>query len=253
MFNMFKPSPKYWITPGGPVYTLYEDMAASGHMLIAGATGSGKSVIINGILSTVIHDSPAVAQLILIDPKQVELYQYSSLPHCIAYGSTGPDMIRCLNHASNVIAQRLQEMRKRGERNWTGPKLYIVIDELADLLTVSETKKQALPILQHILQTGRAAGITVIAATQTTIATVIPTQLKCNFSGRVGLRTATAQDSRNIIAQTGCELLPDPKKEHRSQCYWRDGATLTKWNVPMIPDSEINALVSWWTSRQCVA
>lgn len=248
-----KRQPQRYRTPGGPVYSLFADMLEGNHLLIAGATGSGKSTFIHGLIHTAIMDGPGVKQLILIDPKQVELHQYSRLPHCLMYGSTPTEMIACLSYASRIIDARLQEMRKRCERNWTGPKLYVVIDELADLLTVSETKKQALPILQHILQTGRAAGVTVIAATQTTIATVIPTGLKCNFGDRVGLRTASAQDSRNIIAHAGCELLPDPKREHLAQCIWREGASLTKWNVPTYPETEHQRVINHWMSAACVA
>lgn len=246
MFNLFKPSPKYWITPGGPVYTLYEDMAAQPHLLVAGATGSGKSVVINGIISTLIHDSPARAQLILIDSKRVELLSYQELPHTVRY-ATEPDTIAAaLADALKITDQRYKGMAAQRQRKYDGPALCVIIDELADLMTTQ--RKTVQPLIQRLCQIGRAANVHVIAATQCPLASVIPTAIGVNFDCRVGLRTRNAQDSRNILGRTGCEKLP-----RYGQAYYMTPDGLQLWNVPMIPDSEINALVSWWTSRQCVA
>ena len=79
--------PKYYKTPSGQVYTLFNDMADQPHLLVAGATGSGKSVVVNGIMYNLLHKGPASAGLILIDPKRVELVQYKDTPHCIMYAS----------------------------------------------------------------------------------------------------------------------------------------------------------------------
>ena len=78
---------KVWINPAGEIYTLYKDMLKQPHLLIAGATGSGKSVVIQGIIYTALYSSPAKMQLVLIDPKRVELVKYKTLPHTLYYSS----------------------------------------------------------------------------------------------------------------------------------------------------------------------
>ena len=131
--------------------------------------------------------------------------------------------------------------------------MYVVIDELADLLTVPARRKACLPLLQSLLQTARAAGIMLICASQTVIATVLPTQLKCNIPDRVALRTATAQDSRNIIAQSGAECFPDPEREGKALCYWRHGANLDLYEVPTYQAEEHERIIKHWTTSACVA
>jgi DNA segregation ATPase FtsK/SpoIIIE-like protein len=89
---------KYWNTPTMQYYDLYADMLKQPHLLIAGATGSGKSVIINGIIITALQHSPAAVQFILIDPKRVELSEYRTLPHCIEYASEPGTIIAALHN-----------------------------------------------------------------------------------------------------------------------------------------------------------
>ena len=86
-----------WKTPAGQVYTLYRDMLNQPHLLIAGATGSGKSVVINGLVYTALHDSPAAVQFILIDPKRVELVDYRPLPHTLQYSSEPGEMVQAFS------------------------------------------------------------------------------------------------------------------------------------------------------------
>lgn len=246
MFRTNKPTA--YRTPSGNVFTLFEQMAAGNHLLIAGATGSGKSVLINGIMHTLLMHGPGKVQFILIDPKRVELGEYRDLPHCQYYGNDTTGIIAALQIATRIMNQRLSEMEQRRERKWTGPRLYVVIDELADLLTVQPRRKMCLPLLQSLLQTSRAAGIVVIAATQTVLSTVIPSTLKCNFTDRVALRTSTAQDSRNIIARSGAELFPDPEREHKALCYWRHGANLDLYYVPTYSEPERQRILTHWNT-----
>jgi len=253
MFNVFGKKPRGYYTPGGDVYTLFEEMAAGNHLLIAGATGSGKSVLINGIMHTLLMQGPGKVQFILIDPKRVELGEYRDCPHCLYYGNTTEAMEKALRLATQIMEQRLTAMEQHRERKWTGSRLYVVIDELADLLTVPARKKACLPLLQSLLQTARAAGIVLICASQTAVATVIPTPLKANFADRVALRTACAQDSRNIIAQAGAEAFPDPVTEHKALCYWRHGANLDLYNVPTYPPEEHERVLKHWTTTKCIA
>lgn len=235
-----------WRTPDATVYSLYEDMTRQPHLLVAGATGSGKSVVLNGIMSTLLIHSPALVQFVLIDPKRVELIQYKDLPHTVAYASEPFEMVSALQHVLNITDARYRDMAGRGLRRYDGPDLYVLIDELADLMTTC--KRQVQPLIQRIAQVGRAANVHLIAATQCPLREVIPTPIKCNLDARVALRTRSAQDSRNILGVTGCERLP-----RYGQGYYMTPDGLQLWNIPMVSDSEIDRLCSWWTSPACVA
>ena len=129
--------------------------------------------------------------------------------------------------------------------------LYVVIDELADLMV--SIKKETLPLLQRLAQIGRAARVHVIACTQNVLAVTIPTVLKCNFSTILGLRTCNAQQSRFLISTTGCEMLPDPKREGKGYGFIRDGADLEKILIYKYPDDQVDAVINWWTSSACIA
>lgn len=234
-------------TPGGRYSNLYADMMQQPHLLIAGATGSGKSVVINGIIHTILTlCSPAAARLILIDPKRVELVQYKKLPHAVCYASEPGEPARALHEALNITDNRYQQMQKRGLRKWDKGDVYVIIDELADLMTTD--KKTIQPLLQRLCQIGRAAKVHVIAATQCPLASVIPTAIKVNFDSRVGLRCRSGQDSRNILGQTGCETLP-----RYGQGYYMRPEGLDRYTLHMFTDDELNALIDYWTSKVCVA
>lgn len=234
-------------TPGGRVYRLYAELADRPHLLIAGATGSGKSVTVNGIIySLLASKAPNECKLVLLDPKKVELIQYAHLPHTLRYASEPRDMIDALEFAVDETMTRFAEMQRAGVREYSGPDLYVIVDELADLMV--SMKDQALPPLQRLAQIGRAAHVHVIACSQNVMAVTIPTVLKCNFSTILGLRTATAAQSRYLIATKGCETLPDPKKAGKGAGYLRDGADLTKYEIYMYPDVEIQRLIDYWTA-----
>lgn len=228
-----------WTTPQGSVYALYKDMLRQPHLLVAGATGSGKSVVINGIMYTALHDSPAAVQFILIDPKRVELIDYKTLPHTITYASEPAAMIAALNQAMTITESRYKAMQRRHIKKYDGAALYVIIDELADLMTTN--KRQVQPLLQRLCQIGRAANVHVIAATQCPLSAVIPTQIKVNFDSRVGLRTRSAQDSRNILGVKGCEFLP-----RYGQGYYMTPEGLTLYNIPMQSQDDIDTIVKYW-------
>lgn len=239
-------------TPGGTVYRLYSELAARPHLLLAGATGSGKSVTVNGIVYNIaVSRSPYESAFVLLDPKMVELVQWANLPHVVRYASETADIVRSLQWAVDETAARFRCMQANHSRMYDGPDLYIIIDELADLMTTS--RKEALPPLQRLAQVGRAARVHVIACSQNILAQTIPTILKCNFSTILGLRTATAQQSRYLISVPGCETLPDPRREGTAYGFLRDGADLTKVRLHMYTDSEIENLVAYWTSPACIA
>lgn len=244
--------PTTYRSPVLSVYTPFRLLADRPHLLIAGATGSGKSVLTNGIIYTLVAiHSPFRCQFVLIDPKKVELVQFRPLPHVARYASEPEDIIRSLQWATEETDRRFSVMQKAGVKEYTGPHLYVIIDELADLMTTS--KKSALPLLQRLAQIGRAARVHLVACSQNVLAVTIPTVLKCNFSTIIGLRTATRSQSRYLIDETGCEQLPDPKREGVGYAWVRDGADLSKLRIYKYSDEEIASVIAWWTSSACIA
>lgn len=231
--------------PGGSYSLLYADMAEQTHLLIAGRTGSGKSVVVNGIIHSLLcRKSCDEEQLILIDPKRVELSQWKSSPHCLFYAADNPpDRIQALNLAVRIIETRFEQMEAYGLKKYGGGDVHVVIDELADLLTTQ--KADVLPLLQRIGQIGRAAKVHLIACTQCPTAQILSTQLRCNFDSILGLRTRSPQDSRNIIGLKGCEKLPD-----HGQGYYITPKTEGIVDLPMIPEEELNRISSHWSDRQ---
>ena len=231
---------KVYTPPKGKVYELYLDMLQQPHLLIAGATGSGKSVVINGIIATALYKTPVDIQFILIDPKRVELSAYSRLPHTIRYASEPDAIIQALQYAMTLTEQRYRQMQRKREKKYSGGHIYVIIDELADLMTTNA--KSVAPIIQRLAQIGRAANVHIIAATQCPLSSVIPTPIKVNFDARVGLRTRNAQDSRNILGFSGCERLP---RYGTGYYVTPDGEKRTV--IPMVEDAEIDGLVDYWT------
>lgn len=230
---------KTWTTPQGQYYNLFADMLKQPHLLVAGATGSGKSVVINGIIATALKDSPAAVQFIFIDPKRVELIDYKQLPHTLQYACEPGDMVQALQLAIDTTESRYKEMQRKHLKQYPGGAVYVVIDELADLMTTN--RKAVQPIIQRLAQIGRAANVHIIAATQCPLSAVIPTPIKVNFDSRVGLRTRSKQDSRNILGLPGCEILP-----RYGQGYYMTPAGLQLYNIPMYSPAEVQQLVNYW-------
>ena len=241
---------KEYRTPAGTFSDLYADMLQQTHLLIAGATGSGKSTVVNGIIHAALFQSPITVQFILIDPKGTELDCYKGLPHTIAYAREIPDCVEALKNALRLVKTRFQAMQKKHLRTFDGSNVYIIIDELMFLLNRPQYKRIAMDTLQDILVIARAARVHVIACTQSpTEKTGLPVNLRCNFDSRLGLRTSTAQDSRNIIGVKGCESFPDPKSEHIAHgCYMR-GANMEVYELPLMDRADIDRLIRYWTGK----
>ena len=243
-----------WTTPAGQRYTLYQNLLSQPHVMVAGATGSGKSVVINALIYTALYRFPLSAEsknsvgLILVDPKRVELVDYKDLPHTLRYASEPAEMVEAIQYAMELTETRYRAMQRHGTKKWDGGQIYVIIDEFADLMTTN--KKQVQPLIQRLAQIGRAAGVHIILATQCPLAKVIPTEIKVNFDAILGLRTATPQHSRNIIDQTGCDLFPDPRAEHRALGYYRNGANLKLYELPMISEQELATRVKWWMDQR---
>lgn len=195
------------------------DLDKMPHMLIAGATGAGKSVCINGIiLSLIYRSSPADLRLILVDPKVVELRMFSALPHLLVPVVTEPKKAAgALRWAVMEMEQRYQKMAKGKVRSLAGynamqtnpddkmPKIVIVIDELADLMMVAS--KDVEEAICRIAQLGRACGIHLIVATQRPSADIITGLIKANIPSRIAFAVSSAIDSRVIMDASGAEKL----------------------------------------------
>ena len=229
--------------PCGQYFDLFADMSKQTHLLVAGATGSGKSVVVNGIITTLLYKAPWEAQFILIDPKRVELSPYKKLPHTIKYASEPADMVSALQYAMKIVNTRYKTMERKGERLYSGGDVYVIIDEWADLMTTN--RRVVAPIVQRLAQVGRASRVHVILCTQTPIAKVIPTEIKCNFDSRVGLRTRSAQDSRNILGYAGLENLPK-----YGQGVYMTPAGDTLYKIPYVTEAEQKRLIKWWNKQR---
>ena len=236
-----------WYTPAGTTYNFHMDLLQQKHLMIAGACGSGKSVVVNGIMYNALYSAPVDAangkQFILIDPKRVELCIYKRLPHVLRYASEPEEMIQALQYAMALTEARYKAMQRDGLRLYDGSDIYIIIDEFADLMTTQP--KRVKPIIQRLAQIGRAARMHIILCTQCPLAKVIPTEIKVNFDSVLGLHTATAQHSRNIIGVKGCEELP----EYGEGYYQRPGKPLVHVEIQMFDDATLQERVAWWTDQ----
>ena len=218
------------------LYNYYQKMTEQPHLLIAGATGSGKSVLINALIYTAL--AKPGSQFALIDPKKVSLLKFARIGHTVMHATEREQICEAFSAIRDEVDRRFAYMARHGEEMLNGPDLYVVIDELMDIMT--SYPKQVKQDLQYIAQVGRAARVHVWAATQTPIREVLPTAIKCNFDARVALRTRSAQDSRNILGINGAEMLPrwgygiymDP-----------DHLQPVRVNLPKIEDAELQDVI----------
>lgn len=244
---MFK---KIWTTPDLEYSRLYDEMLHDVHLLVAGATGSGKSTVVNGIIHAALRFSPARIGFILIDPKGCELRDYAALPHVVEYAKGPQEIAGALRSAVSIMRCRLADMERRRLREYDGSDIYVIIDELLPIMTRPEIKKDCYAPLLDLLALARAAHIHVIACTQSPVASVIATPIKCNFDSRLALRTASAQDSRNIIGVSGCEEFPNPRRAGVAYGYYRQGADTTLYSLPRVSDTERQRVVDHWLTHR---
>ena len=193
------------------------DITKMPHLLIAGATGSGKSVCINTLLLSLLYqNSPKSLRMILVDPKRVELSPYNNIPHLLAPVIVEPDKtISALKWAVGEMENRYKILQQYGKRNIDEynqamkdqpmPYIVIVIDELADLMAVSAAEVEALIV--RLSQMARAVGMHLVIATQRPSVDVITGLIKANVPTRIAFAVASQVDSRTIIDQAGAEKL----------------------------------------------
>ncbi|MFD5180090.1 FtsK/SpoIIIE domain-containing protein [Nocardia sp. NPDC058379] len=203
---------------GNPV-TVDLSSADSPHLLVAGTTGSGKSVALDTILKGLVRYPNNALRLRLVDPKGTELVEFENDPHLDGViGMDAADAIEILEETVEEMTVRYADMkairtRKLAEYNAKvdvadrKPWIVIVLDEYADLTSDPDEKKQIELLLKRLTQKARAAGIHVIAATQRPSADVISTTIRSNFPAQLALRVKTATDSRIILDETGAESL----------------------------------------------
>jgi DNA segregation ATPase FtsK/SpoIIIE, S-DNA-T family len=222
------------------------DIAKMPHMLIAGATGSGKSVALNTILCSMLYcAAPTMTQFVMIDPKQVELSAYTGLPHLASPIITSAgEAVKTLESINAAMDQRYKVMARKGTKSGAEagfPRMVIVIDELADLMLVS--KKAVEQSIIRIAQLGRAAGIHLLVATQKPVVSVVTGLIQGNIPCKLALQTASTSDSVRILGHKGAESLlgrgdallklPDRVQETRIQCAYTS-------------ETDIAAIVDYW-------
>ena len=246
-------------TSGNPMVA---DLAAMPHLLIAGATGSGKSVCINTIISCLLlRTTPDEVRMVLIDPKRIELAGYEGIPHLIQNVVTdNEDVLTVLNWGVNEMERRYELFQNHKVRNLQGynekikamkangeelvddelPFIIIVVDELADLM-MSVGRDVERPITR-LAQMARAIGVHLILATQRPSIKVITGIIKANFPSRIAFQVSTKIDSRVIIDANGAEKLLGKG----DSLFLPPGKGITeRIHCAFISDSEIHNLVSY--------
>jgi S-DNA-T family DNA segregation ATPase FtsK/SpoIIIE len=234
------------------------DLAKMPHLLIAGATGSGKSVCVNAILqSFLMSATPAEVKLILIDPKRVELAQYKGIPHLLTEVIVEPEKaVNALKWTVGTMESRYAEFASRGVRNIAGyneelrsgeprmPYVVIVIDELADLMMVSAYEVEA--TITRIAQLARATGIHLVVATQRPSVQVITGLIKANIPSRIAFAMTSGIDSRTILDTTGAEDLLG-----RGDMLYQpiDAPRAVRLQGVLVTDPEIEAVARHWRGQ----
>src|SRR5579862_4856541 len=245
------------------------DLKAMPHLLIAGSTGTGKSVAINAMIMSILFKStPDQVRLILVDPKRLELGNYDGIPHLYTPIITEPKLAaNALRNAVREMERRLKLLAEKGVRNidqynklFEGndtpslfsedseeghlPYIVIIIDELADLMMLDSGNVEE--SITRLAQMARAVGIHLVLATQRPSVDVITGLIKANFPARVSFRVATKVDSRTILDANGAEALLG----RGDMLYLPSGsARVHRVHAPLVTEKEINAVVEFWRSQ----
>lgn len=179
---------------------LHLNFGQAAHVLIAGMTGSGKTCLMHSMILSLLYNTlPSEAQFIFIDPKRVEFTRYRNDPHTHRIARDVNESIAALADAEAIMRNRYIEMERKGIEQWTGKKIYIVIDELADL--IFQDKARTVKHLSALARLGRAAGMHLICATQTPRRDVLSNQVMSNFPAKIILHCDTPIDYRTVL---GC-------------------------------------------------
>ncbi len=247
------------------------DLCQMPHLLIAGSTGTGKSVFLNSlILSMLYKATPDELKMVMIDPKRLELGLYEDIPHLLAPVVTDPKVAsNVLRNATREMESRLKLLAERGVRNIDQynrtfqkgqslslfddadnsehkplPYIVIIIDELADLMMVDTSNVEE--SITRLAQMARAVGIHLILATQRPSVDVITGLIKANFPARISFRVASKVDSRTILDANGAESLLG----RGDMLYLPAGSSrLNRMHGPFVTEDEISAVCDHWRSQ----
>jgi len=247
------------------------DLASMPHLLIAGSTGTGKSVFINSLMMSILYKAtPDDVKMVLVDPKRLELNLYEGIPHLIAPVVTDPKVAsNVLRNATREMENRLKLLAQKGVRNIDQynrtfqkqqslslfenveesehkplPYLVIIIDELADLMMVDTNNVEE--SITRLAQMARAVGIHLILATQRPSVDVITGLIKANFPARISFRVASKVDSRTILDSNGSESLLGKG----DMLYLPAGsARLHRIHGPLVSEDEIVSVCDFWRQQ----
>jgi DNA segregation ATPase FtsK/SpoIIIE, S-DNA-T family len=244
------------------------DLATMPHVLIAGSTGSGKSVAINAMIMSVLYKAtPQQVRMILVDPKRVELGMYEGIPHLFTPIITEPKLAaNALRNAVREMERRLKLLASRsvrnidqynklfdnqtpslfeeGEEEQPLPHIIIIIDELADLMMLDKANVEE--AITRLAQMARAVGIHLVLATQRPSVDVITGLIKANVPTRVSFRLATKVDSRTILDSNGAEALLG----RGDMLFLPPGTSrLQRLHAPFVTEKEIADVVSFWKNQ----
>jgi len=245
------------------------DLANMPHLLIAGSTGTGKSVAINAFIMSILYKAtPDQVRLILVDPKRLELGNYEGVPHLFTPIITEPKLAAyALRNAVREMERRLKLLAEKGVRNIDQynrlfeeggtpslfgedseerpiPYIIIIIDELADLMMLDAGNVEE--SVTRLAQMARAVGIHLVLATQRPSVDVITGLIKANFPARISFRVATKVDSRTILDSNGAEALLG----RGDMLYLPSGsARVHRLHAPLVTEKEIAAVVEFWKAQ----
>merc|ERR1711991_791075 len=231
------------------------DLTSMPHLLIAGTTGSGKSVCINTIILSILYrHSPERCKFILIDPKMLELSTYEGVPHLLCPVITeAKKAASVLGWVVKQMESRYRLMTKEGVRNIDGynvkhktpmPYIVVIVDEMSDLMLVSG--KDIENYIQKLSQMARAAGIHIIMATQRPSVDVITGTIKANFPTRISFQVTSKIDSRTILGEQGAEQLLGKG----DMLYMSSANRIVRIHAPFVSDNEIEKINNFLRSQE---
>jgi S-DNA-T family DNA segregation ATPase FtsK/SpoIIIE len=225
------------------------DLSKMPHLLVAGTTGSGKSVFINSLLTSMLYQfEPSELRLILIDPKMIELSVYNDIPHLLTPVVTEPrKSIIALKWVCNEMENRYQLMNEVGCRSLENfndqteekmPFIVVVIDEMADLMMTAG--KEVEHYVQRLAQKARACGIHLVMATQRPSVDIITGSIKANFPSRISFQVASKYDSRTILGEVGAEQLLG----NGDMLMMINGSGIIRYQSAFMSDKEVQKMIS---------
>ena len=183
---------------------IFYNLCDETHVMIGGTTGSGKSTLIHDIISCLTSYTVETQQIVLIDLKRIELFQWRDDPHTLETATEPEDVNPCLDRVIDLMERRYTEMMKAKTTVCKRSHVHVIIDEVAEVLKVRGVEKR----LDKLLRLARAAHIHLVMATQAINRKTVPADIQANITCLIGLRCRSAIESRQIIGQKGCEVLP---------------------------------------------